>query len=223
MDKNILYTSGQQIELSTGDIYILKENEVFINNQIFKKEDIEVSFIGLCDNMDALNVKVGVRIRLGTLTQPANHLNYKNWSINNVEPSSLSDLVEDLKDALYYTNDSSAISVDINSIENILQNLNRVPSSSQQVFKLDSVNSSINFATESISYIDIICIGNGVTGKVSISPTGANPINEIELDYNLLYKYNRTFDSFENKVNQNEIDVVFNGTGGYIIIEIGKV
>lgn len=223
MDKNILYTSGQQVELSNGDSYTVKDNEVYVNKQFFKKEDLEVSFVGLCENMQSLDVKVGLRIRLGNLTQPANNLSYPNWTIDDVEQTSLSGLVEALKTALYYTDDASSISVDISSIESVIQNLNRTPSTSQKIFKLDSTNTSINIPSGTISYIDVICIGNGSTGKLSISPVGTIPLNEIDIDYNLLYKYNRVFDSFENKLNQDDLSVLFNGTGGYIIVEIGQV
>lgn len=220
---NELYTSGQSVEISQSETYTLKDNEVYINGLILKKEDLEVTFNGICKDMNEEEVEVGVRIRLGNLTQPANFLPYKYWLIDGVKPTSLSDLVESIKTALYHNSDNSNASIDISSIEEILQGLKRTRASSQKVYNLNQTNNTLTLNSKSITQIDVICVGFGSTCNIDVSPTGSNPINVISLDYNELYKYERDYKNYEEGVNPNDLTITFNGTGGYVIVEIAEV
>lgn len=222
-NKNILYTSGQSISISDSETYTLKDNEVYVNNMIHKKEDLAVSFMGLCDNMDSEKVKVGIRIRLGNLTEPASPLTYSDWEIDGVEQTSLIGLVSSLKDALYFQNSTGSISTSISNIETVINALSKIKANNQKIYNLDGTNNTITFGSKTISYIEVICIGNGSTGKISVSPTGTNPVNEIDLNFDLLYKYDRNFNSYVDSVNPNDITVEYNGTGGILIVEIGEV
>lgn len=91
---NTLITSGNNIQLSQTKTYTLLEDEVFINNTIHKKANIEISIINHRPDADQLDVNVGIKYRGDFQGVPAYFENYKRWTINGETPDSLADLVE---------------------------------------------------------------------------------------------------------------------------------
>jgi len=96
MDYNILITSGESIIVAVGETYTIKDNELFLNNSLYKKKDLEIAIAGSEATNPQTAVTVGIKKRdpLGNL--PADLKKYTEWKINGTVPTSLGQLVENI-------------------------------------------------------------------------------------------------------------------------------
>lgn len=98
---NNLLSSGETLQVSISDTYIIKDNEVFINNHLYKKHDLEIYMFNNHELNEAEFVNVGIRLRDGLKTTPANARPFNDWIINGNNQTSLSQLVESINTYLY--------------------------------------------------------------------------------------------------------------------------
>jgi len=96
----ILLGSGQILKLSTTDTYTLKDNEVAVNDVIYRKDDLEVT-LSQTGDIDEKEVKVGIRLRKARKNIGAYFDTYDKWFINGVQQTSLQSCVENINTELY--------------------------------------------------------------------------------------------------------------------------
>lgn len=101
MIKNKIFSSGTVIPLAIGESYTLKDNEVFINNVIYRKEDLEITFKNSHIQNDSNFVRVGIRKRDGVNGLPANFSEFNEWEIDGTVSASLSDCLENIQTIIY--------------------------------------------------------------------------------------------------------------------------
>lgn len=97
---NVLFSSGQIVDLSVGEQYTVKDDEVFINYHPYKKKDLEIKMSNNFQTADPTSVKVGIRLRDGRRTLPADKMNYSKWVIDGQFQTSLSSLVDNINNSL---------------------------------------------------------------------------------------------------------------------------
>ena len=97
---NTLFSTAQVVTIATAETYTVKSDEVFINDQIYKKIDLEIIMYNNDDNISQEEVRVGIQLRDGAKTLPANLVHYAKWEIDTVIQTSLSTLVENINTAI---------------------------------------------------------------------------------------------------------------------------
>jgi len=84
MKVNELLTSGQVVDIATGETYTLRTDEVMINAVIYRKADIEIflknNYAGATDT----DVGIGIQKRDGIRNLPADGFIYTSWVIDTV-------------------------------------------------------------------------------------------------------------------------------------------
>ena len=118
MIKNKLYSSGEEITLSIGHTYILKDDEVLINDAIYKKIDVEIAMNGNSSSAEQINVLLGVNKRDGILNIPAVEVNYLEWLVDNTIQTSLGECIENIAVALAIQTLSQEVLDFIERVEN---------------------------------------------------------------------------------------------------------
>jgi len=99
---NRIFCSGQTIDLATGETYTLKTDEVFINENIYKKKDLEITTQNIFADNNPEMVKVGIRKRDGIMNLPATFVKFNEWEHNGNVFASLSDCVENITNCIYF-------------------------------------------------------------------------------------------------------------------------
>lgn len=97
---NTLFSSGQNVAIALGEAYTVKDDEVFINHHPYKKRDLEIQMTTNPTETDPLKVKVGIRLRDGVRSLPADMMNYEKWKIDGTTQTSLAELVENINTSL---------------------------------------------------------------------------------------------------------------------------
>ena len=97
---NTLFSSGQTITFAIGQDYTLKDNEVMINNNLYRKIDIETILAENDANSDQSDVLIGIRKRDGSKNLPADLAIYSDWTIDGVQQVSLSTCVNNINTAI---------------------------------------------------------------------------------------------------------------------------
>lgn len=97
---NTLFSSAQVVTIATAETYTVKSDEVMINDQLYKKIDLEIIMYNNDDNISQEEVRVGIQLRDGAKTLPANLVHYGKWIIDTVTQTSLSALVENINTAI---------------------------------------------------------------------------------------------------------------------------
>jgi hypothetical protein len=100
MIKNTLHSSGQVITIAVGETYTLKDDEVMINNSIYRKIDLEIGTQGNYPTSLDTNVYLSIRKRTGRMNLPAVAVRYQEWEIDGVAQTSLADVVENISTAI---------------------------------------------------------------------------------------------------------------------------
>jgi len=98
--KNTLYSSAQVIIIASGETYTLKEDEVYLNDQIYKKADLEIAMHGNDELAVDTDVMVGIDKRDGVKNFPADYTQYSNWTIDSVVQTTLSLCIENINTAI---------------------------------------------------------------------------------------------------------------------------
>lgn len=93
---NYLISSGNTVTLAVGQTYTVKDNEVYINEQLYRKSDLEIVMSDNYETAESTDVKVGIRLRDGIKNLPASMVNYANWTIDTVVQTALGTLVENI-------------------------------------------------------------------------------------------------------------------------------
>lgn len=97
---NILFSSGTTVQLAVGETYEVKDDEVYINYHPYKKRDLEIKMSNNHATADPEFVKVGIRLRDGQRTLPADKKKFTEWVIDDAFQTSLSELVENINNSL---------------------------------------------------------------------------------------------------------------------------
>ena len=98
---NILHGTGQLVTVALGEDYTVLDDEVFINNHLYRKKDLEIQISNnYAQQSDQKKVKVGIRLRDSNNSLPADMKNYEKWTINGVVQTSLSQLVNNINTLL---------------------------------------------------------------------------------------------------------------------------
>lgn len=129
MVKNKIFSSGQVITVAQGQDYTLKDDEVYINNHTYKKRDLEIKLDTPTADLTQDNVRIGVRLRDGMKTLPADFALYKEWEVDGVVMTSLAQAIELITTCIYFANsfDTSGIENAIN--DTIRKDIELVPAS----------------------------------------------------------------------------------------------
>lgn len=117
----------------------------------------------------------------------------------------------------------------IDDVEKLLEDLNKTNSeilqqvtpvaTTQFITKLDTTGQDISFGAGKVAYVDVVIVGTNQTGTVEINNSGNDLI---ELDSEVLFKYERKFDTYQNKVSPHDITVTYLGDAkGYMLVEFG--
>ena len=86
---NNLYNSGQVVTLATGQTYTLKSDEVFLNEVIYKKVDVEISLQNNSTTATPSDVLIGITKRDGIRNLPAKYVKFDDWYIDTVQQTTL--------------------------------------------------------------------------------------------------------------------------------------
>ena len=97
---NTLFSTARVVTIATAETYTVKSDEVFINDQIYKKIDLEIIMYNNDENISQEEVRVGIQLRDGAKTLPADLVHYGKWEIDTVIQTSLSTLVENINTAI---------------------------------------------------------------------------------------------------------------------------
>lgn len=174
MIRNILQSSGQAIALAVGQNYTLKDDEVAINGEIYKKYDLEISLTNTASSNEDDFIGIGIKKRDGVLNLPADFSKFNEWEINNVAQTDLSDCVTSITSLIQYVidlgNGSSSGSdsdsywqrienadvhkIDGNSNENLIQNgdIVKMKVCTDGLMFFGTYNSSLGSSSLSTSY-----------------------------------------------------------------------
>ena len=112
MIKNKLFSSGELVTLATGQTYTVKDNEVFLNDSLYRKSDLEISLNGIGATSDQNNCNVGIRKRDGNKNLPAFLSDFNEWEIDGVAQTALEDCIENINTAIYYDPSSGGADYD---------------------------------------------------------------------------------------------------------------
>lgn len=93
---NTLYSSSQVIQVASGENYTLKDDEVCINNFIYKKVDIEIITDDLLTNSLPNKVKIGITKRDGSRNIPATPIPFNKWQIDGVYQTTLENCINNI-------------------------------------------------------------------------------------------------------------------------------
>ncbi len=123
MIKNTLFSTAQVVTLATGQTYTLKSDEVMLNNQIYKKGDLEIAFYNNTATATPSDVKVGIQKRDGSRNLPADFSEFGEWEIDTVTQTTLALCIENINTALFVIGSSPVASpsvtpFDFGAIEN---------------------------------------------------------------------------------------------------------
>ena len=117
-------------------------------------------------------------------------------------------------------NTTNTLLQDIKTIEDRILDALTLKGQTQYIVKLTNTNQDVFFGRWKVNYIDVIIIGKNESGYIEIDNAGNDLI---DMDTEALTKYERNFETYENKVNPHDIAVKFNdnGTNGYMLVEFG--
>ncbi len=115
MIKNTLFSTGQVVTLATGQTYTLKSDEVMLNEQIYKKLDLEIAINQNSSGATPSGVGVGIYKRDGVKNLPAGFSEFGEWEIDTVTQTTLALCVENIQSALFVT---ASAHVNIKLVEN---------------------------------------------------------------------------------------------------------
>ncbi len=97
---NTLSSTGQAVTLATANTYTIKSDEVMINEQLYKKGDLEIMMNNNGGSEDQEDVRVGIQKRDGNRNLPADMVHYGKWTIDTVVQTALGTLVENINTAI---------------------------------------------------------------------------------------------------------------------------
>jgi len=120
--KNKIFSSGQVVTIATGQDYTLKDDEVYINNHTYKKRDLEIKLDTPTELRTQEQVKIGVRLRGGMKSLPADFGLYNEWEVDNAVPTSLADAIELITTCIYTSSDTALLAAILAEVQAINQN-----------------------------------------------------------------------------------------------------
>lgn len=142
MIKSRLFSSGQTVTLASGQDYVLKDDEVYINRVICKKCDLEITLNTNHEDNNQEDVGVGIRKRDGVLAMPSDFWTYKQWEIDGITQSNLADCVNNITTSIKCT--VAVGSSSTATLDDLLPELQSINSNTSQAnTELSSINSSI--------------------------------------------------------------------------------
>lgn len=97
---NTLFSSGQTITFAVGNDYTLKDNEVMINGNLYRKIDVEIAMTENSSGSDQSDVLIGIKKRDGRKDLPAELTIYSDWTIDGVQQVDLSTCVDNINTAI---------------------------------------------------------------------------------------------------------------------------
>jgi len=110
--KNRIYGSSQSVTLATGENYTIKDDEVYINYNLYKKKDLEIK---LKNNYSSNDLRNG---HLRSL--PADFSKFNQWEIDGSVPSDLATGINSINDSIFF---DEALQSEINDLDQQIQDL----------------------------------------------------------------------------------------------------
>ncbi len=106
---NNLFNSGQVVTLATGQTYTLKSDEVFLNEVIYKKVDLEISLQNNSITATPADVLIGITKRDGRRNLPAHYVRFDDWFIDGVQQTTLTLCVANITAVIFSSLGSSTV------------------------------------------------------------------------------------------------------------------